>query len=256
MSEKTIDLNVDLGEGFEHDIALIEYASSVNIACGWHAGDPLTMRRVTTAARRKGVAIGAHPSFLDRENFGRAPMRLTADEVYAGVQYQVGALAAVVAGLNGELSHVKPHGALYNMAETDEELAFAIVRAIRDYDPVLAIYGLAGGQLVRVAREEGLPAVDEAFADRGYRKDGRLVPRSEPNALLRSDEAASAQVLDIVGHQRVRSVDGARVMLRAQTICLHGDGDCAVAFARRLRADLLRAGFSVAPVPQTVAQRA
>ncbi|RKE23892.1 LamB/YcsF family protein [Paraburkholderia sp. BL23I1N1] len=156
MSEKFIDLNVDLGEGFDHDLELIELASSVNIACGWHAGDPLTMRRVTTEAIRKGVAIGAHPSFPDRENFGRAPMRLPADEVYAGVQYQVGALAAVVAGLSGRLAHVKPHGALYNMAETDEELAFAIVRAIRDYDPDLLIYGLAGGQLVRLAREEGL----------------------------------------------------------------------------------------------------
>src|SRR6516164_3125825 len=123
VGEKTIDLNVDLGEGFEHDAELIEYASSVNIACGWHAGDPLTMRRATTEAIRKGLAIGAHPSFPDRENFGRAPMHLSADEVYAGVQYQVGALAAVVAGLNGRLVHVKPHEALYNMAEVNDELA-------------------------------------------------------------------------------------------------------------------------------------
>ncbi|WP_454862643.1 5-oxoprolinase subunit PxpA [Paraburkholderia fungorum] len=246
MSAKSIDLNVDLGEGFDHDMELIELASSVNIACGWHAGDALTMRRVTAEAIRKGVAIGAHPSFPDRENFGRAPMDLPADEVYAGVQYQVGALAAVVAGISGRLVHVKPHGALYNMAETDARLAFAIVRAVKDYDPELAIYGLAGGQLVRVARSEGLAAVDEAFADRAYTSDGRLVPRSQANAVLASDDAASEQVLRMVGQQHVRSVDGNYVALNAQTICLHGDGEHAVTFARRLRADLSAAGFSVA----------
>lgn len=257
MSEKTIDLNVDIGEGFEHDFELIEYASSVNIACGWHAGDPLTMRRVTTEAIRKGVAVGAHPSFPDRENFGRVPMRLPTDEIYAGVQYQVGALAAVVAGLNGELSHVKPHGALYNMAEMDEELAFAIVRAIRDYDPRLAIYGLAGGQLVRVAHEAGLPAIDEAFADRGYTADGKLVPRSDPGAFLDTDEASKAQVVDIIDRHCVRSVDGQSVSLRARSICLHGDGAHAVDFARMLRKHLANAGVGViAPVPQIVGQHA
>jgi UPF0271 protein len=255
VGEKTIDLNVDLGEGFEHDAELIEYASSVNIACGWHAGDPLTMRRATTEAIRKGLAIGAHPSFPDRENFGRAPMRLPADEVYAGVQYQVGALAAVVAGLSGQLKHVKPHGALYNMAETDEELAFAIVNAIRDYDSDLAIYGLAGGQLVRVAREAGLLAIDEAFADRGYTADGKLVPRSQEGAFLNSKEASRAQVIDIVDRHRVRSVDGRSVPLQARSICLHGDGAHAVDFARMLRAYLANAGVTiVAPVPQIVAQ--
>ena len=245
MTEKSIDLNVDLGEGFEHDFELIKLASSVNIACGWHAGDPLTMRRVTTEAIRQGVAIGAHPSFPDRENFGRAPMYLPADEVYAGVQYQVGALAAVVAGLNGRLVHVKPHGALYNMAEVNDELAFAIVRAIKDYDPGLLIYGLAGGLLVRLAREAGLLAVDEGFADRAYTPEGKLVPRSQANAVLESDVAACQQALGMVRDGRIKAIDGRCIKIQAGTLCLHGDGAHAVAFANQIGDALLDAGIAV-----------
>lgn len=245
MGVKAIDLNVDLGEGFDHDLELIELASSINIACGWHAGDPLTMRRVTTEAIKRGVAIGAHPSFPDRENFGRSPMQLPPDEVYAGVQYQVGALAAVVAGLGGHLSHVKPHGALYNMAEIDGDLSFAIVRAILDYDPDLAIYGLASGQLVRVAREEGLTAVDEGFADRAYTSEGKLVPRSQANAMLESDAAACQQALGMARDGGVNSVDGRRLEIQPKTLCLHGDGPHAVAFARQIRDALRDAGIDV-----------
>lgn len=248
MTEKTIDLNVDIGEGFGHDIELLDYATSVNVACGWHAGDPLTMRRVTTEAIRRGVQIGAHPSFPDRENFGRAVMTLPPDEVYAGVQYQVGALAVVVAGLSGRVTHVKPHGALYNQAEEDAHLARAIVHAVRDMDPDLAIFGLAGGQLVWIAREEGLVAIEEGFVDRAYTPAGKLVPRSQPNALLARDGEAREQAISMARDRRVRASDGSWVAIGPQTLCLHGDGSHAVIFASQVRAALASAGVAVLPV--------
>lgn len=248
MTEKTIDLNVDIGEGFGHDRELLDYATSVNVACGWHAGDPLTMRRVTTEAIRRGVQIGAHPSFPDRENFGRAVMSLPPDEVYASVQYQVGALAAVVAGLSGRVTHVKPHGALYNQAEEDDHLARAIVHAVRDMDPDLAIFGLAGGQLVRIAREEGLVAIEEGFVDRAYTPAGKLVPRSQPNALVAHDGEAREQAVSMARDRRVRASDGSWVAIGPQTLCLHGDGSHAVNFASQVRAALTSAGVAVLPV--------
>lgn len=246
MSAKRIDLNVDLGEGFPHDAELLAYATSVNVACGWHAGDPLTMRRVTSEAIRRGVAIGAHPSFPDRENFGRTAMVLPPEEVYAGVQYQVGAHAAVVAGLSGRVTHVKPHGALYNQAEEDSDLARAIVHAIRDFDPELAVFGLAGGQLVRIAREEGLVAIDEGFADRAYTPAGKLVPRSEPNAVLDTDDEACRQAINMACDGRVRAFDGSWFEVKPQTLCLHGDGAHAVEFARMIRAALAETDVAVA----------
>ena len=248
MSAKRIDLNVDIGEGFEHDIELLGYATSVNVACGWHAGDPLTMRRVTAEAIRRGVAIGAHPSFPDRENFGRAVMTLSPDEVYAGVQYQAGALAAVVAGLSGRVMHLKPHGALYNQAEEDADLARAIVHAVRDMDPDLAIFGLAGGQLIRIAREEGLVAIEEGFADRAYTPAGKLVPRCQPNALLENDGDACEQAISMVCDRRVRASDGSWVAISPQTLCLHGDGSHAVIFADQICAALAKAKVAVQPV--------
>ncbi|WP_020566325.1 5-oxoprolinase subunit PxpA [Trinickia symbiotica] len=255
MREKTVDLNVDIGEGFAHDSELLEYATSVNVACGWHAGDPLTMRRITSKAIRSGVAIGAHPSFPDRENFGRIPMDLPLEELYAGVQYQVGALAAVVAGLSGRITHVKPHGALYNQAEEDADLAFAIARAVRDLDPELAVFGLAGGQLVRAARDEGLVAIEEGFVDRSYTPEGKLVPRSQPNAVLTSDDLACEQAISMVRDNQVRALDGSRVHIRPETLCLHGDGPHAVVFAGRIRQELGRAGITVCSMQQRVGER-
>lgn len=250
MMTKTIDLNVDIGEGFAHDGELLEYATSVNVACGWHAGDPLTMRTTTSKAIRRGVAIGAHPSFPDRENFGRARMDLPLEEVYAGVQYQIGALAAVVAGLSGRLTHVKPHGALYNQAEQDIDLARTIVRAVRDVNRDLALFGLAGGQLVRVAREEGLIAVNEGFADRAYTAAGKLVPRSQPNALLESSQSACEQAICMVRDGRVETEDGSEICIEVETICLHGDSAGAVAFAKQIRAELAKADVTVRAASQ------
>jgi UPF0271 protein len=250
MSEKRIDLNVDLGEGFAHDAELLMYATSVNVACGWHAGDPLTMRRVSSEAIRRGVAIGAHPSFPDRENFGRTAMVLPPEEVYAGVQYQVGAHAAVVAGLGGRVTHVKPHGALYNQAEEDSNLARAIIHAIRDLDSELAVFGLAGGQLVQIARKEGLIAIEEGFADRAYTPQGQLVPRSEPNALLDSDDEACRQAINMVCDGRIRACDGSWIQVSAQTLCLHGDGEHAVTLAQRIRDAFSASNVAVRSVPQ------
>ncbi|WP_226168863.1 5-oxoprolinase subunit PxpA [Burkholderia cepacia] len=200
-----IDLNVDLGEGYDNDLQLLEYASSVNIACGWHAGDALTMRTIAAAALKRGIAVGAHPSYPDREYFGRRSMSLSFDEIYAGVQYQVGALAAIVSAIGQEyrLSHVKPHGALYNDAERVQMVAEAIVCAVRDLDQSLVVVGLAGGKLVQTARRYKLQAADEAFADRGYMSDGTLVPRSEPGALIED-------VTEVVSRAEEMAVTGRR----------------------------------------------
>jgi 5-oxoprolinase (ATP-hydrolysing) subunit A len=233
-----VDLNADLGEGCGNDEALLDLVSSANIACGWHAGSPSIMRQAVRWAVHKGVAIGAHPSFNDPENFGRAEMDVPPADVYAGVLYQLGALGAIAHAEGGRIAHVKPHGALYNMAARDIELADAIVAAVRDYDASIAVFGLANGRLVEATRNAGLPAIEEVFADRGYRADGSLVPRKEPGALLEDEEEVLERTYEMIRDRRVKSVDGRWVPLNPQTICLHGDGPHALAFARRIRARL------------------
>ncbi|WP_047250147.1 5-oxoprolinase subunit PxpA [Chromobacterium subtsugae] len=241
-----IDLNADLGEDCGDDAALLEHVSSANIACGWHAGSADTMLQVVRMALRRGVAIGAHPSFPDRENFGRREMQLPPDAVRAGVLYQLGALDAIVRAEGGEMRHVKPHGALYNQAARDPALAAALARAIRDFNPRLRVIGLAGSGFLAACRAEGLDARREVFADRGYRADGSLVPRGAPGALLDSAEAVLAQVSDMALRQRVIAVSGESVPLRADSICLHGDGPHAAAFAARLRGHLEALGIRIA----------
>jgi 5-oxoprolinase (ATP-hydrolysing) subunit A len=240
-----IDLNVDLGEGCANDEALLGLVSSANIACGWHAGDARTMRQCVRWALAKGVAIGAHPSFPDRENFGRSEMKLPPDEVVAGVLYQVGALAAIARAEGGRLSHVKAHGALYNQAAKDPVLADAICEAVRRFDPGLRFFGLAGSQMIGAAERAGLTPVEEVFADRGYQPDGSLVPRSRPGALIEDAEASLAQALSLVRDHRVRAIDGSMVAVRAQTVCLHGDGAHALEFAQRIRDRLTAEGIAI-----------
>lgn len=240
-----VDLNADLGEGCENDEALLELVSSANIACGWHAGSPGIMRQSVRCALSKGVAIGAHPGFNDPENFGRAEMALPPADVYAGVLYQLGALAAITHAEGGKVAHVKPHGALYNMAARDIALANAIVAAVRDFDPSLAVFGLANSRLIEATRRAGLLAIEEVFADRGYLSDGSLVPRKLPGALLEDEDTVLERTLAMIRNKRVRSVDGHWVTLNTQTICLHGDGPHALAFARRIRARLANEGVSV-----------
>ncbi|MFG6464674.1 5-oxoprolinase subunit PxpA [Roseateles sp. DXS20W] len=242
-----VDLNADLGEGAPDDADLLALVSSANIACGWHAGDARLMQRTVAAALDRGVAIGAHPSYPDREHFGRREMALSPDDVRADVTYQIGALAALVRAQGGALHHVKPHGALYNQAARDPALADAIAAAVLDVDPSLALYGLAGSELLRAAERAGLRAVAEVFADRGYRADGSLVPRGQPGALVDDVDEAVARTLRMVRDGSVQAVTGETVRLRADTLCLHGDGPHALAFARAIHAALTAAGVQLRP---------
>lgn len=230
-----IDLNADLGEGGASDAALMALISSANIACGFHAGDAQTMLMSVREALKHNVAVGAHPSFPDRENFGRTLMQLPPEVVYAQVLYQTGALAAIVKAEGGRLHHVKPHGMLYNQAAVDPTLADAIARAVYHFDPTLILVGLAGSELIRAGVRYQLATRQEVFADRGYQDDGSLVPRSKPGALITDETQALAQTLEMVLQGKVRSISGQRVDVVAQTVCLHGDGEHALAFARRLR---------------------
>ncbi|MCT9073011.1 5-oxoprolinase subunit PxpA [Cupriavidus gilardii] len=240
-----IDLNADLGEGCGSDEALLALISSANVACGWHAGDASTMLQTVQWALAKGVAIGAHPSYPDRENFGRTEMQRDPRDIYADVLYQIGALAAIVKAQGGRLAHVKAHGALYNQAARNRAQAQAIVDAVRDFDPQLVFFGLAGSVMIEVAREAGLTVKEEVFADRGYNPDGSLVRRGTPGALLDDDEAVLAQTLSMVREHKVRAIDGQWIPIQADTVCLHGDGPHALAFAQRIRDRLGEEGIAV-----------
>ncbi|MFT4100186.1 MAG: 5-oxoprolinase subunit PxpA [Burkholderiaceae bacterium] len=240
-----VDLNADLGEGCDTDEALLALVTSANIACGGHAGDAATMLRTVDGALARGVAIGAHPSFVDRAGFGRSEMRLPADEVYATVLAQVGALDAIVRARGGRLAHVKPHGALYNQSARDPALAATIARAVRDFDPTLVLFGLANSESIAAARAAGLRVAEEVFADRGYNADGSLVRRGTPGALIDDERQALDQTLRMVRERSVRALDGTVVPINAQTVCLHGDGAHALAFARRIREGLRAAGITV-----------
>ncbi|AVE60389.1 5-oxoprolinase subunit PxpA [Citrobacter sp. CK184] len=231
-----IDLNADLGEGCASDAALLQLVSSANIACGFHAGDAQTMLASVREALKNGVAIGAHPSFPDRENFGRTAMTLPPETVYGQTLYQIGALAAIARAEGGVMRHVKPHGMLYNQAAKDPQLADAIARAVHACDPSLILVGLAGSELIRAGEHYGLTTRQEVFADRGYQADGSLVPRTQPGALVEDEEHALAQTLGMVESGRVKSITGEWANVVAQTVCIHGDGEHALAFARRLRA--------------------
>lgn len=229
-----IDFNADLGEGCASDRALLQLVSSANIACGFHAGDAATMLQSVRWAQEFGVAIGAHPSFPDRENFGRTAMQLPAETVYAQVVYQVGALKALAESEGAKLVHVKPHGMLYNQSARDPLLADAIARAVKAVDAGLILVGLANSVSIEVAKRVGLKTRQEVFADRGYQADGALVPRGQPGAMIDSEDRAIAQTLAMVQQGRVQSVDGQWVPLQAESVCLHGDGEYALNFARRL----------------------
>lgn len=246
-----IDLNADCGEGYGRwslgdDAALLPQVSSANLACGFHAGDPETLRASVALCRQHRVAIGAQPSLPDLQGFGRREMKVTPDEVYAMVLYQVGAVAAFCRAAEVPVHHVKPHGALYNMAAREAPLADAIAHAVRDFDPRLRLYGLAGSALTHAGESAGLQVAAEAFVDRRYQGDGSLVPRGEPGAVIRSADAAIAQALSIVERGVVAAIDGSEVPVRAQTLCLHGDHPGAAEFATLLRAALDARGVVVA----------
>jgi UPF0271 protein len=248
-----IDLNCDMGESFGayrlgSDEQLLDYVTSANIACGFHAGDPAVMRRTVRAALDKGVAIGAHPGYRDLQGFGRRFVDITPEEAYDLTLYQVAALQGFVHAAGGRMQHVKPHGALYNAAAKDRELAEALANATKAADPELILYGLAGSELIAAADRAGLRSAGEAFGDRTYQSDGSLTSRRSPDALIHDDAQACDQVIGLVTEGRVRSLQGDDVELRAGTICIHGDGPRPLPFVRLIRTRLEETGIEVKPV--------
>jgi UPF0271 protein len=246
----TVDLNCDMGESFGawtlgQDAEIMPFITSANVACGFHAGDPGVMRQTVRRALAHNVAIGAHPGLPDLVGFGRRNMDISAEEAFDMTVYQLGALAAVVRAEGGQLHHLKPHGALYNMAATNAALAESIAEAIYKVQPELTLYGLAGSELTKAGEKIGLKTAHEVFADRTYQANGTLTPRRQPDALITSADAAIAQVLRMVQGGWVRTQQGQEVAIRADTVCLHGDGAHALEFARQLRTALAGAGVVV-----------
>ena len=243
-----IDLNCDMGEGYGNDAELMDYVSSANIACGFHAGDAATMRTTVETAIEKGVAIGAHPGYRDRENFGRIAMRLSPKKIHDIVTEQIATLNEIATTCGGKLTHVKPHGALYNQAARDSELAAAIAEAVFTIDANLVLFGLSGSVSIVEAEMRGLRTASEVFADRTYQPDGSLTPRIEPNALINDAQMAAAQVVQMVTQQTVTALDGQTVRIKADTICIHGDGSHALEFAGAIAAALAANNIKIASV--------
>lgn len=232
-----IDLNCDMGEGMETDAAIFPYISSANISCGYHAGDADSMRRTVELALRHHVAIGAHPSYPDRANFGRVDMLgngISQEEIVGLVVDQLIILQAICDEFGAHLHHVKPHGALYNRAARDASVSALICRAIREFNPALKLYGLSGSEMRTAAERHGVAFVNEVFADRSYQADGSLTPRTQPGALIENATQSMAQVRKMVEEGKVVTLNGEEIAIRAETICLHGDGCYAVEFARMI----------------------
>ncbi len=233
---QSIDLNCDMGESFGawrmgHDAELMDFVSSINIACGFHAGDAGTIRETVQIAQKKGVAIGAHPSFPDLQGFGRRAMSLSTQEIFDIVLYQVSAVKGICEAFGTTLHHVKPHGALYNLAAKDRAVAEAVAESVKKIDQNLIFYGLSGSFLISEAKKIGLKTASEVFADRTYQTDGSLTPRSEPHAMIDSIEKSIEQVLQMVLNRTVTATDGETVPIIAETVCIHGDGADALGFA-------------------------
>jgi 5-oxoprolinase (ATP-hydrolysing) subunit A len=243
-----IDLNADVGEGAGDDRVLMPQITSANIACGVHAGDDETMRATVALAVAHGVAIGAHPSFPDREGFGRRAMHLTPREIERLVVDQIYALAAAADPEGERLRHVKPHGTLYNMAAADSILAQAVARAVGVVDRSLILFGLSGSELIRAGERAGLRTAAEAFADRAYEPNGGLVDRSRPGALIDNADAVVERALRMARQQQVAAIDGSVIRLRVDTICVHGDTTGAAHLAAKIRTALLDAGINVSSV--------
>lgn len=249
---KVIDLNCDMGESFGvykmgNDEAIMPYITSANIACGFHAGDPSTMRRTVQLALQSNVAIGAHPGLPDLIGFGRRNLDLSPQEAYDLVLYQTGALRAFVDAEGGRLQHIKPHGALYNMAGRSRPLAEAIAEAVYDADPTLLLFAPHGSELLHAGRRIGLRTAAEVFADRTYQEDGSLTPRHEEAALILDEQVAVQQVIRMVEEGKVTTKQGTDITIKAETVCIHGDGEHALKFAERIHASLIKAGISIRP---------
>lgn len=253
---RTIDLNSDLGEGYGawamgDDDAMLGIVSSANIACGFHAGDPLTIRATVDGAAARGVAVGAHVSYPDRVGFGRRPMDVTPAELTADVIYQIGALQGIARAAGTRVAYVKPHGALYNTIANDARQADAVIAAIREIDPSLVLMGLAGTRILDRAADAGLATVAEAFGDRAYTPDGQLVSRREKGAVLHDADAVAARMLRLATEGVIEAIDGSVLRLQADSICVHGDSAGAVEMARRIREELVSGGVTIAPFAGT-----
>jgi len=242
-----IDINCDMGEGMDNDAALMPYISSANIACGYHAGNEETMQQTVALASRYGVAIGAHVSFLDKENFGRKEMELPPDVVYELVLQQLIILQKIVKTQAVSIKHVKPHGALYNMSARDKQLADIIARVVHDFDPSLILVGLSDSHSINEAKTLGLQTASEVFADRRYEENGSLRSRSLPGALLEDADEVAEQVLKMVSNRTVIAITGKEIPVTAETICIHGDGKHAVEFAQTIYQNLKNHSIEIKP---------
>lgn len=229
-----LDINCDMGEGIGNDDLLFPFISSANIACGYHAGDATTMWQTVESAIKHNVAIGAHISFYDRNNFGRSEMQWNGEEIYELVSQQLIILQEITSSLDTKIQHVKPHGALYNMSARDATLAKIIAKAVKDFDSHLILFGLSGSHSILEAKEIGLQTACEVFADRTYQDDGSLTPRSQPAALIEETDKVVSQVIELIENSTVTSINGKIIPIIAETICIHGDGKNAVKFARTI----------------------
>lgn len=244
----TIDINCDIGEGMPNDANIIPYISSANIACGYHAGNETTMRNTIELCLKHSVAIGAHPGFNDKENFGRKPVQLSADEMYQLVWKQLEIIQAICKEKHTKLHHVKLHGALYNMAAKDKSISKIAAQAVKDFDPELIFYGLSGSVMITVANALGLKTANEVFADRTYQRDGTLTPRTMANAMIEDTTTALAQVMQMVTAGSVRSADGNNLPIKADTICVHGDEPRAPELVKLINKGLRNSGYTIATV--------
>ena len=248
---RKVDLNADLGESFGRytlglDTEILPVISSANIACGFHASDPVVMEKTVRLAKEAGAAIGAHPGYPDLMGFGRRNMAVSPAEARTYILYQLGALDAFLRPLGLRMQHVKPHGALYNTAAADYPLAKAVCEAVRDFDPELILLGLSGSELIRAAEDTGLRACSEVFADRAYEEDGTLVSRKKPGAMITDEQEAIRRTVRMVTEGKVTAVTGKEIALRADSVCVHGDGEKAVLFAKSIREELEKNGIRVA----------
>jgi UPF0271 protein len=251
----TIDINCDLGEitgagETGNDEAIMQYITSANIACGFHAGDPVTILKTVQTAIKHGVTIGAHPGYPDKEGFGRKPMILSNEELRASIIYQVGAIKSMAESAGGRLNHVKPHGALYNSAAADFDMAMVIARAVKDIDSSLILMGLSGSQLIRAAEEIGLASASEVFGDRAYNDDGSLVSRDLPGAVLRETDVVIDRVVKMIEEKIVVTISGKIIPIKAETICIHGDNEMALEFVKTLSSTLKKRGIVVKSIPK------
>jgi UPF0271 protein len=245
LSMKIIDINCDMGEGIGNDELIMPFISSANIACGYHAGNKTIMKKTVALCIKHNLTIGAHPSFADKENFGREEIKLTPCEVYDLVVKQINLLDEIVKVAGAELKHVKPHGALYNMAAKNAQLAAVISLAIKDVNPKLVLFGLSGSHLIKEGKNIGLKTASEVFADRTYFDNGSLTPRNIPGALIENVDKSVLQVLQMINEGMVTALSGKKIPIIADTVCIHGDGAHAVEFAKAIHNALIKEGIKI-----------